>query len=40
VGEQSRITYRCKSCNNIFFSMKEVTEHKAMTGHREFIERK
>ena len=40
MGEQSSVSYRCKSCNDVFFTIKEVTEHKAMTGHREFIERK
>jgi hypothetical protein len=40
MGEPSKVTYQCKHCNNIFFTLKEITEHKAMKGHREFVERK
>lgn len=40
VTEGSKTTYVCKTCKSFFVSLSEVTYHKAMTGHREYEERK
>jgi len=37
---ESRVSYMCKTCNCLFFSMYDVTYHKAMTGHGVYAERK
>jgi hypothetical protein len=34
------VSYVCKGCNNIFFTLSEVTYHKAMTGHQEYTEKR
>ena len=38
--EDSKVSYSCKTCNCLFFSVAEVTYHKAMTGHGLYQERK
>lgn len=35
-----KVSYVCKICNQLFFSTSDVVNHKAMTGHGEFVERK
>jgi hypothetical protein len=40
IEEPLKASYLCKTCKALFFSLSEVTYHKAMTGHREYAENK
>jgi hypothetical protein len=33
------ISYFCKTCNTVLFSLEAVAEHKAMTGHWQYEKR-
>ncbi|GEM_PF-2702036 len=33
------LSYFCKTCNTVFFSLEAVAEHKAMTGHWQYEKR-
>jgi len=35
-----KVTYMCETCHLMFFSYDRIAEHKAMTGHGSFVEKK
>jgi len=38
--EVKKSRYLCNTCGQMFFSLTDVSYHKGMTGHGEYIERK
>ena len=39
VDVEVKHSYLCTTCKQLFFSMRDVTNHKAMTGHGQYQER-
>jgi len=38
-AKEKRFSYQCETCEFMFFSLEQVREHKAMTGHGRFLEK-
>jgi hypothetical protein len=38
--DKDKFSYMCETCNFMFFSLEKVREHKAITDHGRFVEKK